>query len=105
MAIETRAFTEAQRMELRSHVELAGEAIAQYWPMRTFIHHNPLHGMEDMPFPQAIKRGEHLLGGKGYLSNAIYRRFFEQGRIGLNDVSCVLAPLASDRCVTFAGAN
>ncbi|HMU28861.1 MAG TPA: DUF2309 domain-containing protein [Nitrospira sp.] len=103
MAIETRAFTEAQRMELRSHVELAGEAIAQYWPMRTFIHHNPLHGMEDMPFPQAIKRGEHLLGGKGYLSNAIYRRFFEQGRIGLNDVSCVLAPLASDRCVTFAG--
>lgn len=52
MAIETRAFTEAQRMELRSHVELAGEAIAQYWPMRTFIHHNPLHGMEDMPFPR-----------------------------------------------------
>ncbi len=103
MAFETRAFTDAQRMELRSHVELAGEAIAQYWPMRTFIHHNPLHGMEDLPFPQAIKRGEHLLGGKGYLPNAIYRRFFEDGRIGLDDVSRVLASLASDRCVRFAG--
>ena len=103
MAFDTGSFTDAQRMELRSHVELAGEAIAQYWPMRTFIHHNPLHGMEELPFPQAIKRGEHLLGGKGYLSNAIYRRFFDEGRISLDDVSRVLAPLASDRCVTFAG--
>ena len=103
MALETRVFTDAQRMELRSHVELAGEAIAQYWPMRTFIHHNPLHGMEELPFAQAIKRGEHLLGGKGYLPNAIYRRFFQEGRIGLDDLSRVLAPIASDRCVTFAG--
>ena len=41
MALEQRAFTDAERMELRSHVELAGEAISSYWPMRTFIHHNP----------------------------------------------------------------
>ena len=58
MAFEQRAFTDAERMELRSHVELAGEAIAPYWPMRTFIHHNPLHGLEDLPFDQAVKRGE-----------------------------------------------
>ena len=65
MAFEQRAFTDAERMELRSHVELAGEAIAPYWPMRTFIHHNPLHGLEDLPFDQAVKRGVQLLGGKG----------------------------------------
>ncbi|GAB1721889.1 MAG: DUF2309 family protein [Nitrospira sp. CR1.1] len=103
MALEQRAFTDAQRMELRSHVELAGEAIAAYWPMRTFIHHNPLHGLEHLPFDQAVKRGEQLLGGKGYLVGALYRRFFTQGRIGREDVAQVLAPLASDRRVIFAG--
>jgi hypothetical protein len=97
MAVETRTFTDAERMELRSHVELAGEAISSYWPMRTFIHHNPLHGLEDLPFDQAVKRGEQLLGGKGYLPSALYRRYFEQGRIRQEDLTRVLAPLASER--------
>ena len=35
-----------RRMEIRGVVKLAGEVIAQYWPMRTFVHHNPLHGLE-----------------------------------------------------------
>ncbi|MCI1278435.1 MAG: DUF2309 domain-containing protein [Nitrospira sp.] len=103
MAVKTRTFTDAERMELRSHVELAGEAISSYWPMRTFIHHNPLHGLEELPFDQAVKRGEQLLGGKGYLPDALYRRFFEQGRICPEDLTQVLAPLASERRVLFAG--
>ena len=61
MAVESRTFTDAERMELRSHVELAGEAISSYWPMRKFIHHNPLHGLEYLPFGQAVKSGEQLL--------------------------------------------
>jgi len=103
MALERRAFTDAQRMELRSHVELAGEAIAAYWPMRTFIHHNPLHGLEHLPFEQAVKRGEQLLGGRGYLPGAQYRRYFAQGRLAQEDLTQVLAPLAGDRQVLFAG--
>ncbi|MDR4479001.1 MAG: DUF2309 domain-containing protein [Nitrospira sp.] len=103
MALQQRVFTDAERMELRSYVELAGEAISSYWPMRTFIHHNPLHGLEDLPFAQAVKRGEQLLGGKGYLPSALYRRDFEQGRIRREDLTQVLAPLASESRVSFAG--
>ena len=103
MALERRTFTDAERMELRSHVELAGEAIASYWPMRTFIHHNPLHGLEELPFDQAVKRGEQLLGGKGYLPGALYRRYVAEGRIRPEDLTHVLTPLAGDRQVTFAG--
>lgn len=103
MALERRIFTDAERMELRSHVELAGEAIASYWPMRTFIHHNPLHGLEELPFDQAVKRGEQLLGGRGYLPSALYRRYLAEGRIRPEDVTQVLAPLAGDRRVAFAG--
>lgn len=103
MTSEQRAFTDAERMELRSHVQLAGESIAPYWPMRTFIHHNPLHGLEGLPFDQAVKRGEQLIGGKGYLPSGLYRRYFEQGRIRRSDLAAVLAPLATEKHVTFAG--
>lgn len=95
------AFTDAQRMELRSYVELAGEAIAQFWPMRTFIHHNPLHGLETLSFEQAVARGTELFGACGYLSNDTYRRYFRQGRIREEDVRTALHPMAGDKRVTF----
>ena len=43
---------EARRMELRGTIRLASEVIAQYWPMRTFVHHNPLHSLEYLPFTE-----------------------------------------------------
>jgi uncharacterized protein YbcC (UPF0753/DUF2309 family) len=96
-------FTDAQRMELRSYVQLAGETIAQYWPMRTFIHHNPLHGLEALPFDEAVKRGAHLFGGRGYLPNEIYRGYLQQGRILSRDLREALAPLATGKEVLFGG--
>lgn len=94
-----RMVSDAARMELRSYVQLAAEAIAHYWPMRTFIHHNPLHGLEALPFDQALKRGEALFGGRGYLPNAEYRRLFEQGALCGEDLDEVLSGLAMDKDV------
>src|SRR5918997_1207016 len=94
-------FTDAQRMELRSYVQLAGEVIAHFWPMRTFIHHNPLHGLEGVPFEEAVKRGAQLFGGRGSLSNEPFRRYVEQGRIRHSDLQAVLRPLAADKKVLF----
>ncbi|WP_447600538.1 DUF2309 domain-containing protein [Nitrospira sp. Nam80] len=96
-------FTEAQRMELRSYVQLAGNAIAQYWPMRTFIHHNPLHGLESLSFEQAVQQGRELFGGRGYLGNDEYRRHVHSGRITEQDVRHALDPLVLDKQVSFAG--
>ena len=59
---------DAQRMEIRSLVKLASEPISHFWPMQTFIHHNPLHGLEHLPFGDAIEQGRKFLGGKGFLS-------------------------------------
>ena len=72
---------ESRRMELRAVVRLAGEVIAQYWPMRTFVHHNPLHSIEYLPFEEAVKRGKQFLGGNGYLPSHLYREYLKAGRI------------------------
>ena len=48
--ITTAPYSETQRMQLRGLIRLSSEIIAYYWPMRTFVHHNPLHGLEDLPF-------------------------------------------------------
>src|SRR5581483_7749586 len=74
-------FTESQRMELKSLVHLAAETVSYYWPMRTFVHHNPLHGLEALPFDAAVRRGERCLGGRGYLDVETFRAYFRAGRI------------------------
>ena len=84
MVAEVKEFVpskDAQRMEIRSFVKLASEPISHFWPMQTFIHHNPLHGLEHLPFEGAIEQGRKFLGGKGYLSSKEYQNYYQQGRI------------------------
>jgi uncharacterized protein YbcC (UPF0753/DUF2309 family) len=68
-------------MELRGLIRLASEIVAYYWPMRAFVHHNPLHGLEDLHFNDAVEQGRRVLGGRGYLSDQIFRDYFRSGRI------------------------
>lgn len=93
-------YSEAQRMEMRSLVNLAGEVIAHYWPMRTFIYRNALHGLEYLDFDEAVKQGERFLGGRPYLSNERFRNYFQTGRIRIEDIDAALKPLAQGKAVT-----
>jgi len=70
-----------QRLSIRSMVYVASEQIPYFWPMRTFIHHNPLHGMEDLPFEQAVQEGKRLLHGRVFLRRPIYQMYLEQGKV------------------------
>ncbi|MFZ3014568.1 MAG: putative inorganic carbon transporter subunit DabA, partial [Nitrospira sp.] len=92
---------ESRRMELRGVVRLAGEVIAQYWPMRTFVHHNPLHSLEYLPFGETVRRGKQFLNGEGYLPSDVYRAYVTSGRIRLEHVETVLQPLTQDRQITL----
>jgi len=84
------AYSEAQRMELRALIRLASEVISYYWPMRTFVHHNPLHGLEELHFEEAVRKGQRLLGGNPYLSNELFREYFHSGRIRKQNLDAVL---------------
>jgi len=86
---------ETRRMELRGVVKLAGEVIAQYWPMRTFVHHNPLHSLEYLPFEETVRRGKQFMGGDGYLPSRQYRAYVKAGRITAAQLDAALEPLTT----------
>jgi uncharacterized protein YbcC (UPF0753/DUF2309 family) len=86
-------------MELRALIRLASEIIAYYWPMRTFVHHNPLHGLEDIHFEEAVRQAQQSLGGKGYLPNETFRDYFRCGRILPRHLDAALKPHAEDEHV------
>ena len=88
-------------MEIRSLVKLASEPISHYWPMQTFIHHNPLHGLEHLPFGDAIKQGTRFLGGRGYLPNTEYRNYHRQGRITLDSIDEALKNQARNEVISI----
>ena len=92
---------ETRRMELRGVIRLASEIVAQYWPMRTFVHHNPLHSLEYLPFEETVRRGKQFLGGDGYLPSQLYRQYLHSGRIQSRHMEMAVAPLARDEYVSI----
>ncbi|MDC4206083.1 MAG: DUF2309 domain-containing protein [Candidatus Manganitrophus sp.] len=103
MQITRIPYSETERLRLRGVVRLAGEIIANYWPMRNFITRNPLHGLEHLPFEEAVKQGEQILGAKGYLSGEIYREYLRSGKILPEQIDAPLRSLACDMYVTAGG--
>ena len=93
--------SESERAELSSIVNLACEPVSHFWPMKTFIHHNPLHGLEHFPFEKAIKEAERFLRGRGYLPNSEYRKYFQEGRITEESIDEALKDVAQEEKVTF----
>ncbi|MGH7395136.1 MAG: putative inorganic carbon transporter subunit DabA, partial [Candidatus Methylomirabilales bacterium] len=55
-------------------------------PIITFVHENPIHGLQRLPFDWAVREAQRLLGGQGYLSNEAFRRLYASGRVTRNDL-------------------
>ena len=68
-------------LKIRSMIHMAAEPIPFFWPMRTFIHHNPLHGLEHLPFPEALEQGSKLFHGRSYLPRSTYQGYLREGKI------------------------
>jgi uncharacterized protein YbcC (UPF0753/DUF2309 family) len=70
-----------RRLRIRAMVHVAGEPIPSFWPMRTFIHHNPLFGLEHLPFTRAVAEGERLFHARGYLPRTVYQGYLAAGKV------------------------
>lgn len=102
-ALESVPYTESRRAELRALVKLAGDIIPPLWPLRTAIAINPLVGLEELEFHDAIRRAQGWWGGRGYLPNEHYRAYYREGRITPQQVDATLASLAGEPPVTIGG--
>jgi len=71
----------SQQLKIRSMIYVAAEPVPYFWPMRSFIHHNPLHGLENLSFEHAVEKGAKLFHGQGYLPRRTYQRYLHDGRV------------------------
>lgn len=79
--------TDGERQSLRSKVLHAAKLLHEQGPISTFVHTNPLHSLEHLPFEEAVATAERMLGGRGYLSNEEFRRLYHRGRITDQDLT------------------
>ena len=99
------ALSQEERERVRETVAQASEPIPPFWPMQIMVAQNPMHGLEYLSFDQAVRKGQRLLGGRGYLPNEEYRAFYRAGRITGDGLQRALARLgprqAQPRAVTL----
>lgn len=71
----------ARQLKIRAMVYTAGEPVPFFWPMRAFIHHNPLHGLEHLAFADAVRSGARLFHARGFLSRPDYQTYLAQEHV------------------------
>jgi hypothetical protein len=86
-----------EQLKIRSTVYVAGEPIPFFWPMRSFIHHNPLHGLEHLPFPEAVAKGEALFHARGFLPRADNQRYLAAGEVDRDRLAADVAAFINER--------
>jgi uncharacterized protein YbcC (UPF0753/DUF2309 family) len=73
-------------------------------PISIFIHHNPLHALEHLPFEDAVERAADRLGREPFLPESRFRDKLASGRILARDVGALIAEqLGADGAADVAG--
>lgn len=86
-----------ERLRIRAMIYVAAEPVPFFWPMRSFIHHNPLHGLEHMPFAEALAKGEELFHGRSFLPRETYQGYLAQGKMEQVDLVTGIGRFLSGR--------
>jgi uncharacterized protein YbcC (UPF0753/DUF2309 family) len=81
---------ESRLQHLHEVIDHAAHLLPAQGPITVFIHHNTLHAFEDLPFTEAVKKGQQLFGCQPYLSKQRYREELGRGRIRFTDLQAVL---------------
>lgn len=75
-----------QRSRLRTDANLAARILAPTWPIETFIAINPLGGLEDRPFAEALATAADALGARSTLDESAFRVAHAAGRVTDEDL-------------------
>ncbi len=75
---------------LNEAIEHAAHVLPAQGPITVFIHHNTLHGFEDLPFHEAVQKAARVFGCQPYLTEERYRDALGRGRIRFDSLRDVL---------------
>lgn len=81
----------SEREQLIEVVEHLGHLLPSQGPITTFVHHNTLHGLQHLPFDQAVAEGEAFYGAQGYWAADLMRALYRGGRMTDADLDGVMA--------------
>lgn len=71
-------------------IHVAAEPVPFFWPMRSFIHHNPLHGLEDLPFDEATEKGSEIFHARAFLPRSSYQAYLAENRVDQAKIDTLL---------------
>jgi uncharacterized protein YbcC (UPF0753/DUF2309 family) len=78
------------RAQIRVAVSHLEHLLPAQAPLKDFVHHNTLHGLQHLPFHEAITRARRITGNRGYLPAERFRSLYAEGRITREDLTAVL---------------
>ncbi|MFW6307451.1 MAG: putative inorganic carbon transporter subunit DabA [Campylobacterales bacterium] len=68
-------------MSVAQKLDSIKDTFPHYWPIGSFIHHNPLKGFEDLHFKEGLKRAQQIFGGRTYMDSSYFMELYNQGKI------------------------
>ena len=68
-------------MSIVEKLDSVKSTVPHYWPIGSFIHHNPLKGFENMHFKDGLSKAQSIFGGKVYMDSSYYMDLYEKGKI------------------------
>lgn len=77
--------------EVEQAIPQLGELLPFQGPISSFVFLNPLQGLEDLPFDEAVRKGAEIFGCAPYLSEERYFFKQKQGRITPEELTGVLS--------------
>ena len=68
-------------MSIIEKLNAVKSTIPHYWPIGSFIHHNPLKGFENMHFKDGLNKAQSIFGGKVYMEPSYYKDLYKEDKI------------------------
>ena len=68
-------------MSIIEKLNTVKDTVPHYWPIGSFIHHNPLKGFEGLHFKDGLSKAQSIFGGKVYMDSSYYLDLYEKGMI------------------------